>query len=133
MSNLENSYTGLGKRKCAVAKIFLTEGSGTITVNGKSFDKFFSGASIESEMIKNPLILLNLTDKYDINVRISGGGVTAQLEAIKLGIAKAMCQIDNNYREILNQHFLLTRDSRIKERRKYGLKKARKASQYSKR
>jgi small subunit ribosomal protein S9 len=133
MNNIEHSYTGLGKRKCAVAKVFLKEGSGTITVNNKNFNEFFSGASFESEMIKNPFILLNLTNKYDINIRIKGGGITAQLEAIRLGIAKAICQIDNSYREVLNQNLLLRRDSRIKERRKYGLKKARKASQYSKR
>lgn len=133
MSNLENSYVGLGKRKCAVAKVFLTEGSGTITVNNKGFEDFFAGASIESEMVKNPFLLLNLANKYDINVRIHGGGLTGQLEAIKLGIAKALCQMDESHREVLNKNLLLRRDSRIKERRKYGLKKARKASQYSKR
>jgi small subunit ribosomal protein S9 len=84
-------------------------------------------------MIKNPLIVTNLNNTYDITVSIHGGGITAQLEAIRLAISKAICQIDNNYRATLNQTSLLSRDSRIKERRKYGLKKARKASQYSKR
>ena len=84
-------------------------------------------------MVKNPFLLLNLANKYDINVRIHGGGLTGQLEAIKLGIAKALCQMDESHREVLNKNLLLRRDSRIKERRKYGLKKARKAGQYSKR
>lgn len=133
MNNSENYYTGLGKRKCAVAKVFLKEGTGTIKVNEKSFEDFFSGTSSEREMIKNPLIVTNLNNMYDIAVSIHGGGITAQLEAIRLAISKAICQIDNNYRATLNQTSLLSRDSRIKERRKYGLKKARKASQYSKR
>jgi len=133
MNNSENYYTGLGKRKCAVAKVFLKEGTGTIKVNEKSFEDFFSGTSSEREMIKNPLIVTNLNNTYDITVSIHGGGITAQLEAIRLAISKAICQIDNNYRVTLNQTSLLSRDSRIKERRKYGLKKARKASQYSKR
>jgi small subunit ribosomal protein S9 len=133
MNNSENYYTGLGKRKCAVAKVFLKEGTGTIKVNEKSFEDFFSGTSSEREMIKNPLIVTNLNNTYDITVSIHGGGITAQLEAIRLAISKAICQIDNNYRATLNQTSLLSRDSRIKERRKYGLKKARKASQYSKR
>ena len=133
MNNSENYYTGLGKRKCAVAKVFLKEGTGAIKVNEKSFEDFFSGTSSEREMIKNPLIITNLNNTYDITVSIHGGGITAQLEAIRLAISKAICQIDNNYRATLNQTSLLSRDSRIKERRKYGLKKARKASQYSKR
>jgi small subunit ribosomal protein S9 len=133
MNISENCYTGLGKRKCAVAKVFLTEGTGVIVVNGKSFDEFFSGTSIEREMVKNPFLLVELNNTYDVNVKIHGGGITAQLEAIRLAVSKAICQIDNNYRAILNESDLLNRDSRIKERRKYGLKKARKASQYSKR
>jgi small subunit ribosomal protein S9 len=133
MNNSENYYTGLGKRKCAVAKVFLTKGTGTVKVNEKAFEDFFSGTSIEREMIKNPFIVTNLNNTYDVKVNIHGGGLTAQLEAIRLAISKAICQIDNNHRTTLNQTSLLSRDSRIKERRKYGLKKARKASQYSKR
>jgi small subunit ribosomal protein S9 len=133
MNNSENFYAAIGKRKCAVAKVFLKEGTGTIMVNDKSFENFFSGATSEREMVKSPFLLVNLSNKYDISVSIHGGGVTAQLEAIRLGISKALCQIDNNHRPILNGSLLLRRDSRIKERRKYGLKKARKASQYSKR
>jgi|TARA_B110000977_G_scaffold108536_1_gene141217 small subunit ribosomal protein S9 len=133
MNNSENFYTAIGKRKCAVAKVFLKEGTGTIMVNGKSFEDFFSGATDERDMVKSPFLLVNLNNKYDIAVSIHGGGITAQLEAIRLAISKALCQIDNSYRQILNVSLFLRRDSRIKERRKYGLKKARKASQYSKR
>jgi small subunit ribosomal protein S9 len=133
MNNSENFYTAIGKRKCAVAKVFLKEGTGTIMVNGKSFEDFFSGATDERDIVKSPFLLVNLNNKYDIAVSIHGGGITAQLEAIRLAISKALCQIDNSYRQILNVSLFLRRDSRIKERRKYGLKKARKASQYSKR
>ena len=105
-------YEGLGKRKTSVAKVFLKE---------------------ERELIKSPLVLVNLNNKYDISIQVKGGGVTAQLEAIQLAISKALCTINNEFRPLLNQSLFLRRDSRIKERRKYGLKKARKASQYSKR
>jgi|TARA_B110000240_G_C13320959_1_gene377059 small subunit ribosomal protein S9 len=133
MNNSENFYAGIGKRKCAVAKVFLREGSGAITVNEKPFNIFFSGAGIEREMIKKPFLVANVATQYDIAVKIHGGGVNAQLEAIQLAISKAICLIDQNSRSVLSKNFLLRRDARIKERRKYGLKKARKASQYSKR
>lgn len=127
------TYTGLGKRKNSVAKIFLKEGSGTFTINKKSFDHFFAGMVEERETIKNPFLLVNLNNQYDVDIEVKGGGITGQLDAIKLGISKAICTINNDYKKVLSQAMLLTRDSRIKERRKYGLKKARKASQYSKR
>ena len=133
MNNNDLIYTGIGKRKTSVAKVFLKEGSGIITVNGKSFDQAFLTLKTERELIKNPLILVNLNNNYDIDVKVKGGGMNSQLDAVKLAIAKGICSINNEYRSILNQQLLLRRDSRIKERRKYGLKKARKASQYSKR
>lgn len=133
MSEENLFYTGIGKRKTSVAKVFLKNGSGIITVNEKSFEDFFISMLSEANLIKNPLKLVNLIDKYDLDIKVKGGGITGQLDAIKLAIAKAICTIDNNYRQTLNQSLLLRRDSRIKERRKYGLKKARKASQYSKR
>jgi small subunit ribosomal protein S9 len=126
-------YEGLGKRKTSVAKVFLKEGSGLITINQKTFEDFFQSLKEERELIKSPLVLVNLNNKYDISIQVKGGGVTAQLEAIQLAISKAICTINNEFRPILNQSLFLRRDSRIKERRKYGLKKARKASQYSKR
>jgi len=126
-------YEGLGKRKTSIAKVFLKEGSGLITINQKTFEDFFQSLKEERELIKSPLVLVNLNNKYDISIQVKGGGVTAQLEAIQLAISKALCTINNEFRPILNQSLFLRRDSRIKERRKYGLKKARKASQYSKR
>lgn len=126
-------YTGLGKRKNSVAKIFLKEGSGNFKINKKSFEDFFAGMLEERETIKYPFLLVNLNNKYDVEIEVKGGGITGQLDAIKLGISKAICTINNDYKKTLSQSMLLRRDSRIKERRKYGLKKARKASQYSKR
>jgi small subunit ribosomal protein S9 len=126
-------YQGLGKRKTSVAKVFLKEGTGQITVNKKSFEDFFSGTINERELIKTPFLLLDLNNKYDVTIFSKGGGINSQLEAIRLAISKALITIDPTYKTILNESNLLNRDSRIKERRKYGLKKARKASQYSKR
>ena len=134
MNNTTNVlYTGIGKRKTTVANVFLKEGSGVITVNNKSFEDFFSGVGEDRELIKNPFVLVNLTNKYDILVIVKGGGISSQLDEIRLAISKSICQISNEYRQTLNSQLLLRRDARIKERRKYGLKKARKASQYSKR
>jgi len=127
------SYSGIGKRKTSVAKVFLTEGSGNIKVNNKGFEAFFSGVGEERELVKNPFALVNVSNKYDLDIKVKGGGISSQLDAIRLAIAKALCTIDNEYRQIFNQNSLLSRDARIKERRKYGLKKARKASQFSKR
>jgi len=133
MNTTDLVYTGIGKRKTSVAKIFLTEGSGIITVNNKPFEESFLTLKEERELIKNPLILVNLNNNYDIDIKVKGGGMNSQLDAVKLAIAKGICSINSEYRSILNQQLLLRRDSRIKERRKYGLKKARKAPQYSKR
>lgn len=126
-------YQGLGKRKTSIAKVFLQEGSGVIKVNDKLFEEFFASVTEEREIIKNPLLAVDLNNKYDISILVKGGGISSQMDAIKLAIAKAICTINNDYRPILNQSLFLRRDSRIKERRKYGLKKARKASQFSKR
>jgi small subunit ribosomal protein S9 len=133
MNNTELIYTGIGKRKTSIAKIFLKEGSGIIRINNKSFEESFLTLKDERELIKNPLILLNLNNNYDIDIKVKGGGMNSQLDAIRLAIAKGILSINSEYRVILNQNLLLRRDSRIKERRKYGLKKARKASQFSKR
>ena len=134
MKNSTIFYTGLGKRKTSIAKVFLKDGSGIININKKSLADYLSGTIEEGEMIKTPLVLLNLANSFDIDINVSGGGISGQLEAIRLAISKALCTINNQeYRRTLNQNRLLRRDSRIKETRKYGLKKARKASQYSKR
>jgi small subunit ribosomal protein S9 len=133
MTETGTLYTGIGKRKTSVAKVFLKEGSGVIKVNNKLFEDFFSGVGEERELLKNPFVLVNVSNKYDLDVKVKGGGISSQMDAIRLAIAKALCTINNEYRQIFNENLLLRRDSRIKERRKYGLKKARKASQYSKR
>ena len=133
MNEIGTFYTGIGKRKTSVAKVFLKEGSGLIKVNNKLFEDFFSGVGEERELLKNPFILVNVNNKYDLDIKVKGGGISSQMDAIRLAIAKALCTINNEYRQVFNENLLLRRDSRIKERRKYGLKKARKASQYSKR
>jgi len=133
MNQTGTFYTGIGKRKTSVAKVFLKEGSGAIKVNNKLFEDFFSGVGEERELLKNPFVLVNVSNKYDLDIKVKGGGISSQMDAIRLAIAKALCTINNEYRQIFNENLLLRRDSRIKERRKYGLKKARKASQYSKR
>lgn len=133
MENTGIFYTGIGKRKTSVAKVFLKEGSGTFTVNNKTFEDFFASVAEERELLKNPFIFVNVNNKYDVDIKVKGGGVSSQMDAIRLAIAKALCNINGEYRQVLNQNLLLRRDSRIKERRKYGLKKARKASQFSKR
>jgi small subunit ribosomal protein S9 len=133
MTSSDIFYVGLGKRKTSVAKVFLKEGSGIITVNKKTLENFFSGVNYECEMIKTPFLVLDIKQKYDIDIQVKGGGISGQLEAIRLAISKSLITIDLKYRTILKQNLFLRRDSRIKERRKYGLKKARKAPQYSKR
>ena len=96
-------------------------------------EEFFSSIAEERELVKIPFGLVNLINKYDVDIKVKGGGVLSQFDAIRLAISRAICTISNEYRTILHQNFFLRRDSRIKERRKYGLKKARKAPQYSKR
>jgi len=127
------SYTGIGKRKTAVAKVFLKEGSGNIIINKKPFSFFLQSVGEEGHSIKHPFLLVNALDSYDVDIVVSGGGISGQMDAIRLGLTRALCQKNKEYRIIFNQSFGLRRDSRIKERKKYGLKKARKASQYSKR
>lgn len=133
MNIINNQYIAIGKRKTAIAKLFLKEGTGLFIVNNKNINDYFSTLDNNINNILIPLFLCNLQNKYDIKVNISGGGLSAQIDAIKLALSRVICQINKNYKLILNKSFLLNRDSRIKERRKYGLKKARKASQYSKR
>ena len=130
---MSNTYTGLGKRKTSIAKVFLKEGSGIITINGKSFEQFFDSIGEEKEGLKSPFIVVNLEQNFDIDIKVKGGGVNSQFDACQLAISKALTTMDSSYRPLLKVESYLTRDSRIKERRKYGLKKARKASQYSKR
>ena len=127
------SFYAVGKRKTSIAKVACFIGSGKIIINNKQDIDFFNCFSGELQSFKAPLILLNLLNCYDFSICVKGGGLISQLDAIRLGISRVILQIDKNHRAILKKEGFLTRDSRIKERRKYGLKKARKASQYSKR
>ena len=124
---------GLGKRKEAVARVFLIPGNGNLIINKTSGNKYLQYNNIYLNTVWAPLKLLNLEDRYDIVTLVRGGGLTGQAQAIQLGVARQLCKQDLQNRVILKPFGFLTRDSRIKERKKYGLRKARKAPQYSKR
>jgi len=123
----------VGRRKQAIARVRITPGSGTITVNGRAFEDYFPN-KLHQQLINDPFTVLNLTDAYDVIVRVSGGGPSGQAGAVRLGIARSLNEIDlENNRPALKKAGFLSRDARVKERKKAGLKKARKAPQYSKR
>jgi small subunit ribosomal protein S9 len=126
-------YWGTGRRKSAVARVRLVPGSGTITVNGRPGDNYFQYNSAYLSGAKAPLETLGLEGEYDILVNVHGGGLTGQADAVKLGVARALCELAPDNRKPLKVEGYLTRDPRRKERKKYGLHKARKAPQYSKR
>jgi small subunit ribosomal protein S9 len=121
-----------GRRKEAVARVRFRPGSGTITVNRRAFEAYFTSAT-HRMVVTEPLRVTNTVSSYDIDATIDGGGVSGQAGALRLGIARALCGIDPELRGSLKRSGLLTRDAREKESKKYGLKKARKAPQYSKR
>ena len=125
-------YYGTGRRKNAIARVRLTEGKGNITVNGKNLDEYF-GLETLKVIVKQPLSVTNSTSKYDVIATVKGGGYTGQAGAVRHGIARALNEANSEYRPMLKTNGFLTRDSRMKERKKYGLKKARKAPQFSKR
>jgi len=121
-----------GRRKEAVARVRLRPGTGTITINSRAFDNYFTSAT-HRQMVMEPLRLLDTQQTYDIDATIEGGGVAGQAGALRLGITRSLLELDATARPALKKAGLLTRDSRKKESKKYGLKKARKAPQYSKR
>ena len=125
-------YAGTGRRKSSIARVRLVEGSGKITINGKDIDEFF-GLETLKVIVKQPLTVTNTTDKYDVICSVQGGGFTGQAGAIRHGIARALNAANIEYRPALKSNGFLTRDPRMKERKKYGLKKARKSPQFSKR
>ena len=125
-------YAGTGRRKSSIARVRLVEGSGKITINGKDIDEFF-GLETLKVIVKQPLTVTNTTDKYDVICSVQGGGFTGQAGAIRHGIARALNAANIEFRPALKSNGFLTRDPRMKERKKYGLKKARKAPQFSKR
>lgn len=126
-------YWGTGRRKSSVARVRLVPGSGELKVNGKPGDLYLQFNAAYLASTKAPLETLGLENDYDILVNVRGGGLTGQADAIKLGVARALCELDPANRQPLKVEGYLTRDPRSKERKKYGLKKARKASQFSKR
>ncbi|WP_050028047.1 30S ribosomal protein S9 [Verrucomicrobium sp. BvORR034] len=126
------SFDATGRRKNAVARIHLKNGSGTITVNGRPLDDYFPTVSLQNQLLA-PLQLTNSAQSYDINVRTDGGGVTGQMGAIRMGIARALILANAENRGVLKQNGMLTRDSRMKERKKPGRPGARKRFQFSKR
>lgn len=133
MAKKENVvFYGTGRRKSSVARVRLVEGNGNITINGKNIDEFF-GLETLKVIVRQPLTVTNTTAKYDIICTVKGGGFTGQAGAIRHGIARALNEANSEYRPTLKSNGFLTRDPRMKERKKYGLKKARKAPQFSKR
>ncbi|MBQ1303122.1 MAG: 30S ribosomal protein S9 [Firmicutes bacterium] len=123
---------GTGRRKSAVARVRLLPGKGDILINGKNLDDYF-GLEIVKREVKRPLMITGTEGKYDVVARVHGGGTTGQAGALRHGISRALIQADPELRPTLKKAGFLTRDPRMKERKKYGLKKARKASQFSKR
>lgn len=124
---------GIGKRKKAIARVFMVPGTGNLIINKKDGNKYFQWNDTYLNNIWLPLEKLELTNQFDIIAFVNGGGLTGQAQAIQLGIARLLCQKNHEHRKTLKSFKFLTRDSRIKERKKYGLRKARKAPQYSKR
>ena len=122
----------VGRRKEAVVRIRLTPGNGTFTLNGRTLDSYFPN-KVHQQLIKEPLVILEKAETYNVIARLLGGGVTGQAGALRLAIARALIELDDTDRPPLKKAGFLTRDARAKERKKYGLKKARKAPQYSKR
>ena len=123
---------GTGRRKSSVARVTLLEGEGKFTFNGKSFEHYFPTESMRTRVAK-PLVVAKLENKFDLQVNVTGSGLSAQAEAVSLGLARALVEYDSSLRNDLKKAGLLTRDARKVERKKYGLKKARRAEQYTKR
>ncbi len=128
----ETSFYGTGRRKTSTARVYLKPGSGSITVNNRPLDTFF-GRKTAQMIVRQPLELMNLTDKFDVNVTVKGGGTTGQAGAIRHGLTRALMQYDESLRPALRKAGFVTRDAREVERKKVGLRKARRATQYSKR
>ena len=130
--SVKNVFYGTGRRKKSIARVRLVEGTGVVTVNGKSIDEYF-GTEVLKTIVRQPLTATNTLAKYDVIAKVVGGGFTGQAGAIRHGIARALNEANSEFRPVLKVNGYLTRDPRMKERKKYGLKKARKAPQFSKR
>ena len=125
-------YYGTGRRKSSVARVYLMPGTGKVTINRKDMDEYF-GYDTLKVIARQPLVLTSTEDKFDVLVNVHGGGYTGQAGAIRHGIARALIEADAEFRPVLKKAGYLTRDPRMKERKKYGLKAARRAPQFSKR
>ena len=132
MAKNTNRYYGTGRRKSSVARVYMVPGSGKITINKRDIDEYL-GLETLKVIVRQPLVLTNNVDKFDVLVNVSGGGYTGQAGAIRHGISRAYLEVDEEYRPVLKSAGFLTRDPRMKERKKYGLKAARRAPQFSKR
>ncbi len=128
----EKKYTAIGRRKRSVAKVVLINGTGKITINGKDVKDYMPYETLVMDLIQ-PLELTDTLKKFDIEITVRGGGFSGQTGAIRLGIARALMLVNSENRPVLKTSGMITRDARIKERKKYGLKKARRAPQFSKR
>ena len=128
----ETTYYGTGRRKTSTARVYLTPGSGSITVNNRPLDSFF-GRKTAQMIVRQPLELMQLTNTFDVDVSVKGGGTTGQAGAIRHGLTRALMQYDESLRPALRKAGFVTRDAREVERKKVGLRKARRATQYSKR
>lgn len=126
------TYYGTGRRKSSVARVFMKPGKGNITINKRDIDEYF-GLETLKVIVRQPLEATNTMGQFDFNITVKGGGTTGQAGAIRHGISRALCEADAEYRPVLKKEGFLTRDPRMKERKKYGLKKARRAPQFSKR
>jgi small subunit ribosomal protein S9 len=122
----------VGRRKEAIVRVRLIQGTGKFTLNGRTLEEYFPN-KVHQQLIREPLVILEKNEQYDVIALLKGGGITGQAGALQLGIARALIEIELDDRPVLKKAGFLTRDPRVKERKKYGLKKARKAPQYSKR
>ena len=132
MAKAATKFHGTGRRKKSIARVYLTPGKGNIVINKRSIDEYF-GLETLKVIVRQPLVATDTADKFDILVNVKGGGYTGQAGAIRHGIARALLTVDADYRTVLKKAGYLTRDPRMKERKKYGLKAARRAPQFSKR
>ncbi len=132
MAKEQVRYTGTGRRKSSVARVTLTPGTGVITINGREFEEYIPNGLTRLDVLQ-PLVATESATTLDVNASVNGGGITGQAGAIRHGIARALLQADEEFRPVLKKAGYLTRDPRMKERKKYGLKAARRAPQFSKR
>ena len=132
MAKASSKFYGTGRRKSSIARVYLVPGTGKVTINKRDIDEYF-GLETLKVIVRQPLVATETVDKYDVLVNVHGGGYTGQAGAIRHGIARALLKVDAEYRPVLKKAGFLTRDPRMKERKKYGLKAARRAPQFSKR